>query len=73
MATALGGNIRKRRIELGLEPAQVAKQIGRSTKTLYNIENGWNSTKPEVLHRLAKVLDLPIDQVMASDWVKQPA
>ncbi|WP_409186435.1 helix-turn-helix transcriptional regulator [Amycolatopsis sp. VS8301801F10] len=69
MAKPLGDNIRQARIEKGMERAELAAKVGRSVKHISNIENGANTAKPELLYRIARVLELPIDQVMASDWI----
>jgi transcriptional regulator with XRE-family HTH domain len=69
MAKPLGDNIRRGRIAQGMERPELAAIVGRSVKHISNIENGSNTAIPELLVRIAKALDMPIEQVMDSDWV----
>lgn len=73
MAKPLGVNIRRKRVEMGMETKELAAAVDRSVKTIQNLELGSNTAKPEVLYRIAKVLELPIEQVMHSDWVDETA
>lgn len=52
--SALGQQVRKKRLEAGLQPAQVAAAAGMSVSNLYLIESGKAQTLPEeTLKRLS--------------------
>jgi transcriptional regulator with XRE-family HTH domain len=68
MAQPLGSNIRAARIALGMRRKALADAIGKSYPHVANIENGLTGAAPETLVDIAKVLDLPIERVMKSDW-----
>ncbi|KRK90430.1 helix-turn-helix domain-containing protein [Companilactobacillus futsaii] len=54
--------IRDRRIKKGISQEEMAKAIGRYSRTTYTrIENGEVSLKASELEALAKALDVPIN------------
>lgn len=52
--------IRHMRIKSGMKPGEFAGKAKIGYSTLDNIENERKSASPEVLHRIAIVLDVPV-------------
>jgi transcriptional regulator with XRE-family HTH domain len=65
MAERLGDRIRKARQQFGLSQAALARRIGVSTQTMYQIENNI-TTDPGVLKvkAVADVLDVSVDALL---------
>lgn len=55
-----GLTIRHLRIKSGMKPGQFATAASISYSTLDNIENERKNASPEVLHRIAAALDVPV-------------
>ena len=66
MPLAAGEVIRARRRERGLKVSDLAASVTISPQHLDNIEAGRNGASIELLYRLARALDLSIDDVRAS-------
>jgi transcriptional regulator with XRE-family HTH domain len=67
MPKANGSHIRKLRQQLGLKVGEFAVSAAIAPITASNIENGHNTASIETLHRIAKVLDVPVDELIAPD------
>lgn len=52
--------IRHMRIKTGMKPGEFASKASIGYSTLDNIENERKSASPEVLHRIAIALDVPV-------------
>lgn len=59
-----GLTIRHMRIKDGVKPGQFATAAQISYSTLDNIENERKSASPEVLHRIAAALDVPVQAII---------
>lgn len=59
-----GAQIRKLRIESGKKPGEFAAAVGISYVHLYNVETGSKQASPEVLHRIARELQVPADELL---------
>lgn len=64
---ANGPVIRQRRRELGITVTEFAELIGRSPKHVYNVELGHNGARIEILHRMARALELKIEDITVPD------
>ncbi|MEU5848964.1 helix-turn-helix transcriptional regulator [Saccharopolyspora shandongensis] len=64
MAEPHGQNIRLKREQLGMTRSELAEKIGRSYQHVYNLETNKNTAQPAIFYRIARALDLPIEQVM---------
>lgn len=53
----LGDHLRRRRLELGLFQKDVAIQIGVTTSTVWNWENGWSSITLNCMPKVIEFLD----------------
>ena len=72
----LGDHLRRRRFELGLYQKNVAAQIGVTTSTIWNWENGWSSITlscmPKVIEFLGyNPIPCPEDLMEKLAWYKQ--
>jgi len=72
----LGDHLRRRRLELGLYQKDVAVQIGVTTSTIWNWENGWSSITlscmPKVIEFLGyNSIPWPDKLVDKLGWYKQ--
>ena len=72
----LGDHLRRRRLELGLYQKHVAVQIGVTTSTIWNWENGWSSIAlgyiPKIINFLGyNPLPHPKDLMERLAWYKQ--
>lgn len=56
--------IRHMRIKDGMKPGEFANKALISYSTLDNIENERKSAGVEVLHRIAKALDVPVQAII---------
>lgn len=70
-----GMAIRHLRIKSGKKPGEFATAARISYSTLDNIENERKSASPEVLHRIAAALDVPVQAIIreASLFALEPA
>jgi predicted transcriptional regulator len=69
-----GKFIRCTRIEAGLMPGDLAELAKVRPATLYNIESVDQPTRLEVLHRIARVLEVDdVNKLIASDVASEPA
>jgi ribosome-binding protein aMBF1 (putative translation factor) len=68
MAKPNGPNIEAERVRKGWSRTELAKKVDRSYQWVFNVEREHRTTSPEQLYRLARVLELPIGDVMRSDW-----
>lgn len=59
-----GQAIRDLRISEGMEARDLAAKVGLSRKGLLNVETGVRDTRPEVLARIAKALDVEVTAIM---------
>lgn len=59
--------IRHLRIKSGKKPGEFASAARISYSTLDNIENERKSASPEVLHRIALALDVPVGALIRED------
>lgn len=71
----LGDHLRRRRLELGLYQKDVAEQIGVTTSTIWNWENGWSSITlscmPKVIEFLGyNPIPYPEDLMGRLAWYK---
>lgn len=57
--------LRSRREELGLGQAQLAERVGVTQQTISRWENGEVIPPPKRLAKVAKALDLDLDQMLA--------
>lgn len=57
---------------MGIPRPALAAQVGISYKHLFNIEKDSKGSAIETLWRIAKALELPIEDVVASDGPKGP-
>lgn len=62
-----GQAIRRLRQHTGVKVSELADQVGVAAGTLHNIENGHNTASIEVLHRIARQLDVDVQQLLAAD------
>lgn len=62
-----GPFIRSTRVGRGMKVGLFAKQAEISPITALNIENGHNTASVEVLHRIARVLGVPVADLIAED------
>lgn len=46
-----------------MKAAAFAKRLHCSVQHLHNIENGHKQASPELLHRIAKQLDVPVEVI----------
>ncbi|NCP03599.1 MAG: helix-turn-helix domain-containing protein [Deltaproteobacteria bacterium] len=72
----LGGHLRRRRFALGLYQKDVAAQIGVTTSTIWNWENGWSSITlgymPKVIEFLGyNPIPCPEDLIQRLAWYKR--
>ena len=72
----LGDHLRRRRFELGLYQKDVAKQIGVTTSSIWNWENGWSSVTLRCMPKVIKFLGYnpipwPDKLVDKLGWYKQ--
>ena len=63
----LGENIRKVRVEQGLSQRVLARMIGTSQSTLFNIEHGNSDAKASTLFRIADALDVKVEDLFAAE------
>jgi transcriptional regulator with XRE-family HTH domain len=65
--TKLGTLIRKRRLELGIGQAELARLLGLHRQFVYQIEMGISSmtSSPETLEKIARILKLPVGKLIA--------
>ena len=61
----LGGNIRRFRAQKGLTIEAFASLIERSTRIIYDYEDGFKCPTLETLVRIANVLDVSIDSILS--------
>lgn len=61
---ALGQRLRRRRKELGLTLAQLAKRSDTGTSTIHSIERGRTAPRLDTLLRLSAALDMPITDIL---------
>lgn len=61
---ALGLRLRRRRKELGLTLAQLAKRSDIGTSTIHSIERGRTAPRLDTLLRLSAALDMPISRIL---------
>lgn len=59
-----GVAIRHLRIKSGSKPGEFATSARISYSTLDNIENERKNASPEVLHRIAVALDVPVEAII---------
>ncbi|VXB83463.1 helix-turn-helix domain-containing protein [Aeromicrobium sp. 9AM] len=59
-----GHTIRHFRIKGGMKPGEFATLARISYSTLDNIENERRNASPEVLHRIAIALDVPVEALI---------
>lgn len=59
-----GLTIRHMRIKDGMKPGEFATKAVISYSTLDNIENERKNASVEVLHRIAKALDVPVHAII---------
>lgn len=64
MTAGIGSRLKARRQELGLSQRDVAKQVGITSGGLAHYETGTRSPGYEMVHRIARVLDLNADELM---------
>jgi transcriptional regulator with XRE-family HTH domain len=62
-----GPHIRSLRQQSGMKVGALAKQADIAPVTAANIENGHNTASIEVLYRIARVLDVPVEELIAAD------
>lgn len=62
----LGETIRKARLEQGLSQRVLARMIGTSQSTLFNIEHGNSDAKASTLFRIADALDVKVETLFTS-------
>ena len=68
MKPSLGDFIRQRRVALGLTQRQVAAELGfKSIAHLSDIEGGNRNPAPEVLPRLAEILQVSLEELQNHD------
>ena len=60
----LGLRLRAHRLERGLTQEQLAEQIDRSVEAISNLERGVSLPSEATLHRLARVLEVSVDQLL---------
>lgn len=63
MATITGKLLRDQREKLGLLQKKVAKELGITAVFLGRIENGHCELPPKRVEKVAKILQLPIEQI----------
>ncbi len=59
--------IRHSRKEKGLTQLQLAKISGLSRSSIINFENGYRDPRVKDLRKIAKALDIPIEQLLSGD------
>lgn len=59
--------LRRRRVLAGKSKLLLAQEIGISPTHMSNIELGKRSVSEELLHRLAKAFDCPVEELMAEE------
>ena len=59
-----GENLRKFRIEKGLTIEGLAEEIGKSSRLIYDYENGFKFPRLETLIEIANVLETSIDSIL---------
>ena len=64
----LGVRLRRRRRECFYTVAELAAIVGCSLRALYSAEKNTNIPKLATLARLAKVLDITIDELVGDDY-----
>lgn len=62
---ALGRRIAQRRAELRYTQAELCARLDVTQGFMSNIESGFRRPSPEILHPLARVLDIPIEELSA--------
>jgi transcriptional regulator with XRE-family HTH domain len=62
-----GAKIRSIRREKGLKLGVVASEVGIRNNNLCNIENGHRNASLELLHRIARLLEVDVKQLLADD------
>lgn len=65
--TILGENIRRARVEQGLSQRVLARMVGTSQSTLFNIEHGKSDAKASTLFRLADALDVEVADLFKTE------
>jgi len=60
----IGLRVRAHRLERRLTQEQLAEQIGRSVESISNLERGVSSPSETTLHRLARALEVPVEQLL---------
>jgi len=60
----LGLRVRAYRLERRLTQEQLAEKLGRSVETISNLERGISTPSDATLHRLARALDVSIDDLL---------
>lgn len=63
----IGENLLELRKKSGLSREDVGKQIGKTGKTVGNYENNINYPDVEILHRLAKLYNVTISQLLGEN------
>lgn len=65
-----GASLRVIRTRSGWSVSSLAEKVGCKPSHISNIEAGRRQASPELVHRLAKVLDVPL-QSLISDWTPE--
>ena len=60
----LGLRVRAYRLERRLTQEQLAEKLGRAVETISNLERGISTPSDGTLHRLARALDVSIDDLL---------
>lgn len=64
--------MRARRKQLGLTQDQVAERISRTSESISNIERAKSMPSVDTLYELAKVLNMPVQDLFPEDSVNRP-
>jgi transcriptional regulator with XRE-family HTH domain len=68
-----GARLRHRRFELGLTLEQVAERAEIDFSNLSKMERGIWGARPSTVHKLARVLDLPVSEILAASVANEAA
>jgi transcriptional regulator with XRE-family HTH domain len=60
----IGGQLRRRRSELGLTQAQIAQRIGVERTSISNIEAGRQKLPIHALYQLCHLFDVEVNQIL---------
>jgi putative transcriptional regulator len=68
MAERLANRLRERRAELGLTQAELAAEVGVTRKTVNTVENGVFTPSATLAIKLARCLNVPVEQLF---WIDE--